>query len=132
MCARCGGPNPPTASVCQFCQAPLPLVPAPGWISEQPAASDNFQLVTAEQPSYPVARVVLVVFGILLVVGSLILFSVAAVVHQNVQSFNQSCAKNPLCTPESDPSGAITGVGVAVLILGIILLIIAGILYASS
>ena len=132
MCARCGGPNPPNASVCQFCQAPLPGIPPPVWLPEQPAGPDNFRLVTDEQPSHPVARVILLVFGILLFVGGLIMFGVAVAVHQSVQSFNQACAENPLCTPESDPSGAITGAGVAVLVIAILMLIVAGIFYAGD
>jgi hypothetical protein len=102
------------------------------WLPEQPAGPDNFRLVTDEQPSHPVARVILLVFGILLFVGGLIMFGVAVAVHQSVQSFNQACAQNPLCTPESDPSGAITGAGVAVLVIAILMLIVAGIFYAGD
>ncbi|HYA69959.1 MAG TPA: zinc ribbon domain-containing protein [Thermoplasmata archaeon] len=132
VCPRCGGPNPRSAAFCQFCSAPLPGVPSPEPVPVRPGGPDSFQLATSGQPEYPVARVVLLIFGILLFVGGLVLFGIAASVHQTVQSFNQACMQNPTCTPESDPSGAITGVGVAVLIIGIILLIVAGILYRGD
>ena len=79
-----------------------------------------------------VLGIISLIFGILLLVGGLVLFGVAAAVHQGVVSFNQACAQNPSCTPESDPSGAITGVGVALLVIGIIMLIIAWVLYAGD
>ena len=62
--------------------------------------------------------------GILLIVVGLILFAAAAVVHQGVVSFNNACAQNPACTPQADPSGAITGAGVGVLLLGVVLLVV--------
>jgi len=65
--------------------------------------------------------VILLVFGILLAVAGLIGLGVAAFVSQGVQSFNHACAQNPLCTPEPDPSGAITAVAVVLLVVGILL-----------
>jgi len=123
MCPRCGGPNPPLSSFCQFCGSPLagplgftlpppPSVPPP-----------NFQPVAPNRDEHEGPGLALLVVGILLIVVGLVLFGVAAVVHQGVQSFNNACSQNPLCTPQSDPSGAITGAGVGVLILGIVLLI---------
>jgi hypothetical protein len=81
-------------------------------------------LVATNRDEHEGPGVALLVVGILLIVVGLILFAVAAVVHQGIQSFNNDCSQNPTCTPQSDPSGAITGAAVGVLILGVILTIV--------
>jgi len=132
MCARCGGPNLPQSTFCQFCGAPLSGLPpfAPPRPTQVPP--DNFRLVSSNRDEHEGPGIALLVIGILLIVVGLILFGVAAVVHSGVQSFNNACSQNSLCTPQSDPSGAITGAGVGVLIVGIILLIIGVKLYRGD
>lgn len=131
-CARCGGPNPPQSSFCQFCgtplSAPLRFEPPP-----PPAVlPDNYRLVSSNRDEHEGPGIALLVVGALLIVAGLVLFGVAAVVHAGVQSFNNGCAQNPLCTPQSDPSGAITGAGAGVLILGVILAIIGANVYRKG
>lgn len=127
VCSRCGGPNPPQSSFCQFCGSSL-LIPLRFETPPQappPVLPDNYRLVSSNRDEHEGPGIALLVVGILLAVTGLILFGVAAVVHSGVQSWNNACAQNPACTtPQSDPSGAITGAGVGVLILGIILVIV--------
>lgn len=131
MCAQCGGPNPPGASVCQFCRSPLTALP-PVEAPVVPAGEDTFRLVTAKQAEHPMARFGMVYFGIALIVIGIILFAVGAAAHQSAQSFNQACSQNPLCTPQSDPSGGLYAAGAIVLVLGLVLVGVGWRLYARG
>jgi len=117
-CPRCGAPNPPTFNVCQYCGGPLGLVKGRAEIPRAPP-EDSFRLVTSSDLTHPVSGTLLLVLGILFVVIGIGLLALAAGVHQSVQSFNQACSQNPLCQPQSDPSGGITAGGVVLIIIGI-------------
>jgi hypothetical protein len=121
-CPRCGATNPVTSNVCQYCGGPL----APTNVrTETPyvRTEDSFRLVTSSDVSHPISGTLLLVLGILFVVIGIGLLALAAGVHQSVESFNQACSQNPLCQPQSDPSGGLTAGGVVLMIIGIILAI---------
>lgn len=129
FCPRCGTTNPPDYNFCANCHLPLPGgPPAPAaiaWTNSGPG--EPMPLPGSSTPSENVleigqgaAGVVFIWIGIPLLLIGMGLLVGAAVAHQGAQSFDQACSANPLCTTSApDPSGALTAVGVIVLILAI-------------
>ena len=121
-CPHCGAPASSSATFCTYCGGALggpPRFPPPPAYSP-PVAYPS----TSPIGPHSAIGIVLLVLGILLVLTGIGLLVTAAVIHQGVQSFNQACAQNSLCQPQSDPSGAIGVGGVVLLLLGIVMAII--------
>ena len=123
-CARCGGPNPPGARVCQWCQASLPApvesVPGPGGYRslELPSGSRGpglGSLPTTSPWLYLRVAIPLIIFGV-------IALGASAAIHQGVVTYNQGCSQIPDCVPQSDPSGGVAALGIILLVIGIALL----------
>lgn len=119
-CVRCGAPNPPLATVCGYCGNSL-QVPSPATGALPAPRPDTFRLVTTSQDNPSAGGLILLILGIIICLTGIGLLVGAVVVHQGVQTFNNACAQNPLCTPEPDPSGAMTAGGIVLLIVGLIL-----------
>lgn len=118
-CARCGGPNSPGATVCQWCSHPLAVSPAPAppSLEYQPLDVPNVAPAGTQSP------VLYYWAGIPLILSGVIALGAAAVIAQGVASYNQTCAQIPNCVPQSDPSGAVAGLGVLLLLIGIFLIV---------
>ncbi len=110
-CARCGGPNPATATSCQWCGGALALAPPPS--GYQPLRLPATYRRPYGSPGAVIGGVLLIVFG-------LIALAAAAVVNDGVNSYNQACSQNPACqgNQQSNPSGGIAAVGIVMLIIG--------------
>jgi hypothetical protein len=95
------------------------------------ASRDSFELVTGPSSARGsvfnfapgVLGVIVAIFGIFAFVGGIVLLVISAAVASSVASFNNACSENPLCTPESDPSGGIALAGAVVLTIGILMLV---------
>ena len=123
-CGRCGGPNPPDAVACQWCDASLvrsdatPPSPAgyrPLDLPALPRESALTPLPTTSPWLYYRAGIPLTIIGIVVLI-------IAAVVAQGVASYNSTCSQIPNCTPQSDPSGGIAAFGVILLVIGLVVL----------
>jgi len=125
-CARCGGPNPPGATTCQWCRAALVAPGPPGGVygSYRPldlvTESDRAYL-SAPSDSPAAAAGLAYRIAIPFLFLGVVLLVVSAVISQQASSFNQACAQNPVCTPESDPSGGVAAGGAVLLLIGIVL-----------
>lgn len=119
-CPHCGATNPPRAAVCEYCGGGLSPIVLPASTGGAPA-EDSFRLVTAPGQSPSGIGTALLIVGILVLLIGIGLLFAAAAAHQGVVSFNEACSQNPSCQPESDPSGAITAVGVVLILLGLVL-----------
>ena len=124
-CARCGGPNPPAAEVCQWCRASLvrPPTPPTGPVGYRPLELPGVPGPHRLNPLPATSNVVYYGVGIPLLVFGIIALLAAAAISSSVASFNSACSQNPVCTPEPDPSGGVAAVGVVLLLIGIILIL---------
>ncbi len=89
--------------------------------------SDSF----GGSPPPPRSPAVLLV-GVMLAIFGVVVLAIAAVVSQGVASFNAACEQNPLCTPESDPSGGIAAAGGFLLLIGVFVAIYGVIRYRGA
>ena len=118
-CARCGGPNPPGATTCQWCSQQLEIAPPPATptLEYQPLDSPVEAPTNSYAPGlYYRVGIPLLLIGIVALIG-------AAVVSSGVSSYNQTCAQIPSCVPQSDPSGGIAAIGVVLLLIGIVIIV---------
>lgn len=111
-CAQCGGPNPPGATTCQWCRAALPAQPVVGGYHPLPAPARS-------RPRSQLWRLFLGLAAAALLAGIVLLAS-AALIHQQVTSFNRACSQSPPCpgNPEPDPSLGLTVAGIVLMALG--------------
>lgn len=91
--------------------------PAPTSLEYQPL---NLPDVT---PAGTTSPVLFYWAGIPLILSGVIALGAAAIIAQGVASYNQTCAQIPNCVPQSDPSGAVAGLGVLLLLIGILLIV---------
>lgn len=128
FCPFCGANNPAEFNFCGNCHRVLPakgVAPPAG----PPPPSDSFQLVTSQTynsaTTLNVGRstggLVFLIIGIPLLILGILLLVAAGIAAAGTASFNQACSMNPVCTPASDPSGALAGGGVVLLLIGLAL-----------
>jgi hypothetical protein len=107
-CLRCGGPLAPGAVVCPWCRTPVP--PEPRAPSEPDYTFEEDQDEAAGEdevtPAYLIGGLVTLAVGVLLLIGAL---------------YSASCSAGELCSDGA--SGAFTGIGISVLLVGIILVV---------
>ncbi len=124
LCDHCGGPNPPGTTVCQWCAAtlPSPTLPVADLGGYRPLDAtpglDRGSLAplpTTSPGLYYRVAIPLIIFGV-------ILLGISAAIAQGVASFNQGCVKIPGCTPESDPSGGVAALAVALIVIAVALI----------
>jgi len=129
FCPHCGATNPPDFNYCGQCHELLPSLssrpigaadevvaqPAP-ILSMRRAGSTTFVSLGRQAPG-----LLFLYFGISLIIAGIGAFFAAYLEAQSVASFNSACSRNPICTPAPDYSGAIAGLGVVLLIIGLIL-----------
>jgi hypothetical protein len=119
-CPHCGAANPFGVVTCRYCNGALPPT-GPVYPPPPPPSRDNFRLVNDEDTGAG-SVIAFVVGGLLLLAGVGLLIG-AAVAHQGAQSYDQSCAQMPNCSPAPDPSGAFTAGGIFLLIVALVVLV---------